>query len=194
MKKILFTVSVIVVLLLLFLPSIRHSLKSSLDIETPPILNLDNGQEQHLKEKTELSGLLTSTWKVFTFSYPISLKVSDGGFSEQFFYLDYEGLPEKKFRIYGISENWIGKEFTIKDEQFRREQFEAYTLEYEDIKTPSTYISQFTLRVPDETLIRIYRVAYEKAGFVYYLHVYAPKEFWDNNQELMADVINSIRY
>lgn len=196
MKKIIFILLLITILLLiLFSPSIKYALKKNKTSNIPTSLNnlphYLQEPEPYINQKIEDGNFIKSSWNMFTFTYPESLKISDGGFDKNFFYLDYEGNPEKNFRIYGITEDWFNEKF---NELSRRTGFPKYRLEYEDVKTPGIYISQFTWLLPDETPDRIYRVVYEKGRYVYYLNISATTDFWDKNQDLMKTIINSIKY
>lgn len=142
----------------------------------------------------------SASWKSFVFSYPNDFVLTEGGFSNNFFYLDLkQQTTENSFiRIYGISEDWKGvnlNEVVNKRKNSYTEALPNYFLIKEFQPNKNTTILEYNYNwVLGSDKIKTYEIIKEFDGVVRFFRIAASVTIWDENPEIFEELVKGIKY
>lgn len=139
-----------------------------------------------------------ASWMSFVFSYPNDFVLTEGGFDDNFFYLDLkQQITENEFlRIYGISEDWKGvdlKEVVKKRKDSYIESFPGYSLIKESQSNERVTILEYSWVLGSDK-IKTYEIIKEFNGIARFFRIAASAKLWDENAQIFEGLIQGIKY
>ena len=136
-------------------------------------------------------------WQSYEFWYPKDFKLTDGSFSDTYFYLDVSGDSSKMIRIYGISENWnIATVASVVEERNTTDKqgFPGFHLEEQKSLPSETYARLYTWNLVNTTNYRTYELIKKFGRDMRFLRITASVSDWEANKSIFHEILNKIAY